>query len=126
MSIDLHVNSVFLCSHLFSFTAQPASLHQFFLQDGPFFTLRILLLVKYDVRSYMHIFFTVKNTLVLLLMFYRLFVLFESKRAQHLEAKKAAAVAVLRDDYIDLDEVIYKLNLIFRQEIQTKLWENFV
>ena len=39
----------------------------------------MLLLIKYDVISYMHVFFTVKNTLVLLLMVYRLFVLFEYK-----------------------------------------------
>ncbi|ELU09466.1 hypothetical protein CAPTEDRAFT_115670 [Capitella teleta] len=49
------------------------------LQDGPFLILRLLLLIEYDVNSYMHIFFTVKNTLVLLLMFYRLFVVFEYK-----------------------------------------------
>lgn len=52
----------------------------FLFQDGPFLTLRLLLLVKYNVKSYMHIFFTVKNSLVLLLMFYRLFVLFDAGR----------------------------------------------
>ena len=39
----------------------------------------MLLLVKYEVKSYMHIFFTVKNTLVLLLIWYRLYVLFENR-----------------------------------------------
>ena len=71
-----------------------------------------MLLVRYDVRSYMHIFFTVKNTLVLLLMFYRLFVLFEAKRALHLEARKnpeiESGLRVKMDgegEFIDLDEV---------------------
>lgn len=48
-------------------------------QDGPFLALRMMLLIKYDVNSYMHIFFTVKNTLVLLLMFYRLYVVYETR-----------------------------------------------
>lgn len=42
-------------------------------------SLRLLLLVRYEVKSYMHIFFTVKNSLVLLLIVYRLFVLFENR-----------------------------------------------
>lgn len=56
--------------------------HKFIcLQDGPFLALRMMLLIKYDVNSYMHIFFTVKNTLVLLLMFYRLYVVYETRDA---------------------------------------------
>ena len=50
-------------------------------QDGPFVTLRLLLLIRYDVNSYMHILCTAKNSLVLLLLFYRLFVLFDSRHA---------------------------------------------
>lgn len=49
----------------------------------------------------MHIFFTVKNTLVLVLMIYRLFVLFESKRSQYLAERRQ-----LSDDvYINMDKV---------------------
>ena len=49
-------------------------------QDGPFLSLRVLLLVHYEVKSYMHIFFTVKNSLVILLMVYRLIVLCAPKK----------------------------------------------
>ncbi|XP_076451315.1 transmembrane protein 26-like [Babylonia areolata] len=50
------------------------------LQDGPFLVLRMLLILRYDVLSYTNIFFTCKNTLVLVLQFYRLVVLFCQKR----------------------------------------------
>ncbi|KAL8588295.1 hypothetical protein ACOMHN_049073 [Nucella lapillus] len=49
------------------------------LQDGPFLVLRLLLILRYEVLSYTNIFFTSKNTLVLLLQLYRLFVLFCQK-----------------------------------------------
>ncbi|CAG5120297.1 unnamed protein product, partial [Candidula unifasciata] len=38
-----------------------------FLQDAPFLVLRMLLIFRYDVLSYTNIFFTCKNTLVLVL-----------------------------------------------------------
>ncbi|KAK0056394.1 transmembrane protein 26, partial [Biomphalaria pfeifferi] len=37
------------------------------LQDGPFLVLRMLLIFRYDVLSYTNIFFTCKNSLVLVL-----------------------------------------------------------
>ncbi|XP_055958188.1 transmembrane protein 26-like [Patella vulgata] len=46
------------------------------LQDGPFLVLRMLLIFRYNVISYTNLFFTSKNSLVLILQFYRLFVLF--------------------------------------------------
>ena len=46
------------------------------LQDGPFLVLRMLLIFRYNVLSYTNIFFTSKNTLVILLQVYRLTVLY--------------------------------------------------
>ncbi|KAJ2942463.1 hypothetical protein O0L34_g16068 [Tuta absoluta] len=45
------------------------------LQDAPFFAFRILVIVEYKIVNYMNIFFTCKNTLVILLQIYRLYVL---------------------------------------------------
>lgn len=44
-------------------------------QDGPFLCLRLLLILKYNVVSYLNIFFTCKNSLVLVLQLYRMTVL---------------------------------------------------
>ncbi|XP_071540823.1 uncharacterized protein [Panulirus ornatus] len=57
-----------------------------FMQDGPFFLLRMTLIFGYNVISYLNIFFTCKNTLVVSLQLYRLFVLCSKKR--HLNMKK--------------------------------------
>ncbi|XP_029651406.1 transmembrane protein 26-like isoform X1 [Octopus sinensis] len=45
-----------------------------FLQDGPFLALRLMLIFKYKVDSYTNIFFTSKNSLVIILLIYRLVV----------------------------------------------------
>jgi len=45
-----------------------------FMQDGPFLVLRMLLIFKYSVFSYTNMFFTCKNTLVCMLLMYRLVV----------------------------------------------------
>ncbi|XP_076757001.1 transmembrane protein 26 [Xylocopa sonorina] len=44
------------------------------LQDGPFLAFRLILIIHYRIVSYMNIFFTCKNTLVILLQLYRLYV----------------------------------------------------
>ena len=41
------------------------------LQDAPFFVFRLLIIAYWRVISYMNIFFTCKNTLVILLQLYR-------------------------------------------------------
>jgi len=46
-----------------------------FMQDGPFLVLRMLLIFKYSVFSYTNMFFTCKNTLVCMLLMYRLIVI---------------------------------------------------
>ncbi|CAH0404085.1 unnamed protein product [Chilo suppressalis] len=45
------------------------------LQDAPFLAFRLLIICHYKIISYMNIFFTCKNTLVILLQIYRLYVL---------------------------------------------------
>uniref|UniRef100_A0A182SXY4 Transmembrane protein 26 n=1 Tax=Anopheles maculatus TaxID=74869 RepID=A0A182SXY4_9DIPT len=54
------------------------------LQDAPFLTFRLLIIVHYKIITYMNIFFTCKNTLVILLQLYRLYVV-------NSENRKAAA-----------------------------------
>jgi len=46
------------------------------LQDAPFLVLRLLLIFKYKVLSYTNMFFTSKNTLVIVLLLYRLIVVY--------------------------------------------------
>ncbi len=62
------------------------------LQDAPFFVFRVLLIAYYKLISYMNIFFTCKNTLVITLQFYRLLVVqLEKKEAlkkEEADAKK--------------------------------------
>lgn len=57
------------------------------LQDAPFFIFRLLLILYYKIISYMNIFFTCKNTLVIILQFYRLIVVQAEKRKGLLRAK---------------------------------------
>ncbi|XP_052746011.1 transmembrane protein 26 [Bicyclus anynana] len=45
------------------------------LQDAPFLVFRLLIIAHYKIINYMNIFFTCKNTLVILLQIYRLYVL---------------------------------------------------
>ena len=47
----------------------------------------------------MHIFFTVKNTMLMFLMVYRLYVLGDKKRKEGKEGKPAN-----KDEYVNLDE----------------------
>lgn len=57
------------------------------LQDLPFLVLRILLIFKYNVLSYTNMFFTSKNTLVILLLLYRLVVVFLERRSEGRQQK---------------------------------------
>ncbi|CAG0881726.1 unnamed protein product [Darwinula stevensoni] len=52
------------------------------LQDAPFLVFRLLLIFYYNLVTYMNIFFTAKNTLVIVLQFYRLIVVQTEKRKQ--------------------------------------------
>ncbi|XP_034943675.1 transmembrane protein 26 [Chelonus insularis] len=50
------------------------------LQDAPFLAFRLLIIIHYRIVSYMNIFFTCKNTLVILLQLYRLYVVESENR----------------------------------------------
>ncbi|XP_011499646.1 PREDICTED: transmembrane protein 26 [Ceratosolen solmsi marchali] len=52
------------------------------LQDGPFLAFRLILIIHYKIVSYMNIFFTCKNTLVILLQLYRLYVVQSESRSR--------------------------------------------
>lgn len=53
------------------------------LQDAPFLAFRLLLITHFNIISYMNIFFTCKNTLVIILQLYRLHVVYgESKKGK--------------------------------------------
>lgn len=60
-----------------------------FLQDAPFLVLRLLLIFDYGVVSYTNMFFTCKNTLVCMLLTYRLVVI-QLERCQCREWNKVA------------------------------------
>ncbi|XP_070500827.1 transmembrane protein 26 [Chironomus tepperi] len=58
------------------------------LQDAPFLTFRLLIIIHYKIISYMNVFFTCKNTLVILLQLYRLYVVFsETKKSVAMKKK---------------------------------------
>ncbi|KAH8246821.1 hypothetical protein KR032_000845 [Drosophila birchii] len=44
------------------------------LQDAPFLTFRLLIIFQYNIINYMNVFFTCKNSLVIILQLYRLYV----------------------------------------------------
>ncbi|KAF5288723.1 hypothetical protein FQA39_LY15295 [Lamprigera yunnana] len=52
------------------------------LQDAPFLTFRLLIIMHYNIISYMNVFFTCKNTLVILLQLYRLHVVYGENKQQ--------------------------------------------
>ena len=62
------------------------------LQDAPFFTFRLLLILHYKIISYMNIFFTCKNTLVIILQFYRLIVV-QAEKHKDLRTSKGDATS---------------------------------
>ena len=45
------------------------------MQDGPFLIVRLVLIIAYDVKAILHIFFTGKNAMALALLIYRLVIL---------------------------------------------------
>lgn len=61
------------------------------LQDAPFLVLRMLLIFQYRVLSYTNMFFTSKNTLVIVLLIYRLVVVQLEKRDERNNAYSLAA-----------------------------------
>ncbi|KAG1650217.1 Transmembrane protein 26 [Nymphon striatum] len=62
-----------------------AILTSLMLQDGPFLCLRLLLILHYNIFSYMNIFFTCKNSLLVLLQLYRLYVVISKKISRRMQ-----------------------------------------
>lgn len=56
-------------------------------QDGPFLAFRLILIIHYKIVSYMNIFFTCKNTLVILLQLYRLYVVQSENKSKRKNKK---------------------------------------
>ena len=72
------------------------------LQDLPFLVLRMLLIFRYNVLSYTNMFFTCKNTLVIILLTYRLVVVFFERR------KEKEDFASDNSSVIDMDKLSAK------------------
>ena len=45
------------------------------MQDGPFFIMRLILIIEYNASAGLHIFFLCKNAIVCILLIYRIVVL---------------------------------------------------
>ncbi|XP_063702365.1 transmembrane protein 26 [Culicoides brevitarsis] len=58
------------------------------LQDAPFLTFRLLIIIHYKIISYMNVFFTCKNTLVILLQLYRLYVVYSENHKHKRRSQK--------------------------------------
>ncbi|XP_070162126.1 transmembrane protein 26 [Polyergus mexicanus] len=68
------------------------------LQDGPFLAFRLILIIHYQIVSYMNIFFTCKNTLVILLQLYRLYVVqseSKTKRNKKYNKMKVSNISII-------------------------------
>lgn len=68
---------VFLCQYSADLWAIGLS---FFIQDGPFLVVRLVLMIYFKVINHMLVFFAVKNSLVMALHFYRLVALIMATR----------------------------------------------
>lgn len=69
---------LFLCQYSADLWAIGLS---FFIQDGPFLVVRLVLMIYFQVINHMLVFFAVKNSLVMALHFYRLVALIMATRA---------------------------------------------
>jgi hypothetical protein len=60
-------------------------------QDGPFLALRLTAVINFDVRTFVTVFFTCKNAIILFLQFYRLSAIYleEDKEEENLESAKS-------------------------------------
>ncbi|XP_033198379.1 transmembrane protein 26 [Bombus vancouverensis nearcticus] len=74
------------------------------LQDGPFLSFRLILIVHYRIVSYMNIFFTCKNTLVILLQLYRLYVVQTENRSKIKKKSEVPSISIIskEDMYKDV------------------------
>ncbi|CAK9826683.1 Transmembrane protein 26 [Anthophora retusa] len=69
------------------------------LQDGPFLAFRLILIIHYQIVSYMNIFFTCKNTLVILLQLYRLYVVQTENKSKRYKKPEISSISIIsRED----------------------------
>ncbi|XP_012340456.1 transmembrane protein 26 [Apis florea] len=79
------------------------------LQDGPFLAFRLILIIHYRIVSYMNIFFTCKNTLVILLQLYRLYVVQTENRSKRKKKSEISNISIISREDIHKD-VKYKIS----------------
>ncbi|CAF0834604.1 unnamed protein product [Brachionus calyciflorus] len=90
-------------------------------QDGPFFALRITAVFKYDVRTFVTMFFTCKNAIILFLQFYRLSAICTEAKNNETDAmasNKADAISSLNQaaDFLDKYVVLsYAQNVLIKK-----------
>ncbi|KAH0549157.1 transmembrane protein 26 [Cotesia glomerata] len=79
------------------------------LQDAPFLAFRLIIIVHYRIVSYMNIFFTCKNTLVILLQLYRLCVVHSENRSKRKRRKRKQRqkYEIPNISIISRDDVVY-------------------
>lgn len=65
------------------------------MQDGPFLAFRLILIIHYGIVSYMNIFFTCKNTLVILLQLYRLYVVQTESKHKKRKRPETASISII-------------------------------
>ena len=82
-----------------------AILQQLLLQDVPFFCLRMTLIFQFQVISHMNIFFTCKNTLIILLQLYRLLVLVLERRPVYRRQSRIFSIVANTYDSTNLPEI---------------------
>ncbi|KAL5285197.1 hypothetical protein ACFFRR_007132 [Megaselia abdita] len=84
------------------------------LQDAPFLAFRLLIIIKYNNISYMNIFFTCKNSLVIALQFYRLYAVnsefWRARRELKNRTKKNYNPKQTRSRRVEEDEDIYVIS----------------
>lgn len=64
------------------------------LQDAPFLVFRLLIITHFNIISYMNVFFTCKNTLVILLQLYRLYVVYSENRKQDVKKDRSELTSI--------------------------------
>lgn len=70
------------------------------LQDAPFLAFRLLIILHYKNVTYMNVFFTCKNTLVILLQLYRLYVVHSENRKTKKKIKMRSKGEELTEVYV--------------------------
>ena len=75
-----------------------------FMQDGPFLTIRLFVIITYHLVNYAIIFFTAKNALVMLLLLYRLVVICSQKNPENVPTMLDFSISVT--DPVSVSEYI--------------------